>query len=508
MVIFEWILSLGNNARGIYLLTRFIQSLCLVIVLVILTIINHNFYPVFGITGITMFYLLVVVTAAYFCTFYIASYTAIASFLVINYFFISPRYTFEVAHIESWVSLISFLIVSLVITSLVKRLKSQTAQSNVAYQRAEFARTLAEKLVQIESVEELVIKTCDLLRIEFMKSFVIAQSDENKHYTFSSEAPLMPLDQSALHWVADNSKPIGPYTDNWSNSEYWLIPFSRFPSLLPILVVYPINENDEPGTLTLIKTYVDQISTAYQRLINNQRAKQAELIAQEESIRNALLTSISHDMRTPLTSILGAATTLQNSHNLISEEAKQFTSLIESEARYLAGTTENILSLIRLESTAAKDIPMDWQTPEEILGIVGNLYKIRDKKINLKITINDSEMLIKGNANLLSQALVNLIDNAIKASLTDSPIEIVVNKSNSYINICVNDRGNGINPIIDIVQIKKFSTTKEKGFGLGLSIVSAIAKYHDALFKISNHNGGGVSAMLSFPVLEINNVEA
>lgn len=470
-----------------------------------MTAIHQKYLPGLGITGITMSYLLIVVAAAYFCTFYIASCTAIASFLVINYFFVAPRYSFEVAHIESWASLLSFLVVSLVITSLVKRLKSQTDQSKLAHKRAIFAKTLAERLVQIENIESLLNETCVLLQMQLNKSFAIAQLDDCNRYTFSNGTLPIEIERSALQWVADNSKPIGPHTDNWPDSAYWLIPFSRLPSRLPILAVFPANDGwSESETLTLLKSYVDQISIAYQRLINNERAQHAELVAQEESIQSTLLASISHDMRTPLTSILGAATAIQN---LASEETRQLISLIESEARYLANTTENILSLIKLESSVVKDIPMDWQAPEEILGIVSNLYKNRGEQVNLKITISHPELLIKGNANLLSQAMVNLIDNAIKASPTDSPVEIMVSKDNGYINICVNDRGVGISTMQDTIRIRKFATTKEKGFGLGLSIVLAIAKFHNAIFKISNRDGGGVSAMLSFPILEINNID-
>jgi two-component system sensor histidine kinase KdpD len=493
-----------------------LQLLSMLILLAITTVINYNFFSTLGITGVTLLSLLVVVTAAYCCEFIVASSTAFLAFLAINYFFTEPRYTFEVAHVESLASLICFLIVSMVITSLVKQLKFQTLQASIATRHAQFARTLAENLALATNVDQLLQDTCALLQIEFEKPIAIAQYDTaqlktNNAYTVTIKSGLIETpDSGLLNWVSDNGKPISPYTDYWSKAEYWLLPFNRLPSKDPILVVGNIdNKNIQEGsieTYTTIKSCVDQISLAYQRLINIEKTKHAEFIAQTEAIQSALLASISHDMRTPLTSILGAATTLQQP-NLAPDQAIQLSSLIASQAQYLATTTENILSLIRLESSAVEQIPMDWQSPEEIIGVVTALYKNRGETIDLKVTTSEPELLIKGNANLLMQALVNLIDNAKHASLNNHPIEIDVTKTNERINISVNDRGNGFSKNFNASQIKKFSTSSAKGFGLGLSIVQAIAKSHDAIFTINNRDGGGTCATLSFHVPDVGNID-
>jgi two-component system, OmpR family, sensor histidine kinase KdpD len=211
-------------------------------------------------------------------------------------------------------------------------------------------------------------------------------------------------------------------------------------------------------------------------------------------------------MRTPLTSILGAATTLQQP-NLDTAQATHLSALIESQARYLASTTDNILSLVRLESSSSKQIALDWQSPEEIIGAVTALHKSRGEIIDFNVLINEPELLIKGNASLLMQALINLIDNAQQANLHHRPIEIEVSKADNRINISVNDRGNGFSENFDASHIKKFSTGRAKGFGLGLSIVQAIAKSHDAIFTIHNRDGGGVSATLSFHAPDVGNID-
>ncbi len=519
-----------------------LQLLSMLVLLAIVTVVNYNFFSSLGITGVTLLYLLVVVTAAYFCAFIVASSTAFLAFLTINYFFTAPRYTFEVAHVESLASLICFLIVSMVITSLVKQLKFQTLQASIATRHAQFARALAENLALATNVNQLLQDTCALLQAEFDKPIGIAHS-ENDTYAIAKKSGLIETPDSRLVcWVSDNGKPISPYTDYWSKSTFWLIPFNRLPSKDPILVVGNIdNENIQAGgieTYTTIKSCVDQISQAYQRLSNSEKVKHAELLAQSEAIQSALLASISHDMRTPLTSILGAATTLQQP-DLAPEQATQLSALIASQARYLASTTENILSLIRLESTVGEQIPMDWQSPEEIIGVVTALYQSRSEYqsygelVDLQVTISEPELLIKANATLLTQALVNLIDNAkqaqskealsslknsglINSDLTNSslensnqaPILIDVTKTDERINISVNDRGVGFSETFNASQIKKFSSSNAKGFGLGLSIVLAIAKAHDATFTISNREGGGACATLSFHIPDADNIDA
>lgn len=505
-----------------------LQLLSMLVLLSIATAVNINFFTTLGVTGVTLLYLLVVVTAAYCCEFIVAISTALLAFLAINYFFTEPRYTFEVAHIESLASLICFLIVSLVITSLVKQLKFQTLQSATATRHAQFARTLAENLALATDASSLLQDTCQLLQTEFDKPFAIAlisheqtnPSQTNSDYSITSQSNAMQMpDNHLLQWVSANGKPISPYTDYWSHCAYWLIPFIRLPnqdaSIDPILVVGNIDNEDSQGSsieiYTAIKSCVDQISLAHQRLVNIDKVKSAELIAQTEAIQSALLASISHDMRTPLTAILGAATTLQQA-NISPAQTTQLTALIASQAQYLASTTENILSLIRLESSTLQAIPMDWQSPEELIGVVAALYKNRNEPINLEININEPELLIKANASLLTQALVNLIDNAKQAQMqsihlnqeiglgksVEEPIVIDVTKTDGRINISVKDRGTGFSEAFQVANIKKFTTSSSKGFGLGLSIVQAIAKSHNAIFSINNRTGGGTCASLSF----------
>ncbi|NOT15461.1 MAG: DUF4118 domain-containing protein [Methylotenera sp.] len=485
-----------------------LQFMGMLVLLVITTIFNYAFFNTLGITGVTLLNLLVVVVAAYFCDFAIATLTAFLAFLSINYFFTEPRYTFEIAHLQSWVSLICFLIVSVVIATLVKQLQFQTFEAQLASQRAQFARTLAEKIALAADIDALLIETCQLLQSEFHKPFGVVLCNHamntETHYRFVKLADVPEPDPRLLKWVWENGKAISPYTEYWAKSAQWLLPFSRTANHEPILIVGDIG-NDEPiETFNAIKSCVDQISQAYQRLNSSEKAKHAELIAQEEAIQSALLASISHDMRTPLTSILGAATTLLRT-DLDHTQSKYLIALIASQARYLATATENILSLVRIESSAGKQIVMDWQSPEEMIGIALQQFQEQDASLEIEVHIRSPEALIKGNIHLLTQALCNLIDNAKHAHIGTEPIMIDVVKIDHFIHLTIQDRGAGFVELPDLAQIKKFGTTKSRGFGLGLAIVQAIATLHNAQFTIQHREGGGTCATLSFPtqILEL-----
>jgi two-component system sensor histidine kinase KdpD len=492
---------------------QIIQATLVAVMLALTTALGQKFSGILGLTGVVMLYLLLVVAVAYSQSFLTACITGLAAFFLINYFFTSPRFTFQVAHIESIASLVSFLLVSLVVTSLVKKLKFQTGESMAAYKRADFARRLAEHLAIADDMNTLFQESCHLLSMELGTKILIGSLDDESKFVIHLESDEINLPEpNAMRWVADNGKPIGPHTGNWEVSKCWVIPFNRLPSKDPVLIVSNVSAASSLDTLNTIKHSVDQVAMAYQRLKNLERAKRAELIAYEEAIQNALLASIAHDMRTPLTSIVGAATALGQKNVKLSESQNaHLTALIASQAQHLATTTENILSLIRLESSASNTIPMALESPEEIIGIVLKLYKDRGDDLNFNVTINAQELLIYANAHLLIQALINLIDNAKLSNLssaTQNVIQIDVSKIDNRINISILDHGEGFSDDFNITKIKKFSSTRSKGFGLGLPIVQAIANAHHADLIISNRDTCGARVTLSFAIPVIDTTHA
>ncbi len=274
--------------------------------------------------------------------------------------------------------------------------------------------------------------------------------------------------------------------------------------MLPVLVVMKGSVEAEEDEIIFLRGLVDQLATAYQRVLNERRAREAERSAREESIRNSLLASVSHDMRTPLTAMLGAATALLSQRSRLAEEEQQkLLESIKAEARYLANTTENILSLTRLEAGDGVCFAPDWQSPEEIVGEVLSRYRTRNLAYELRSRVPPEVPLIKADAVLLSQALGNLIDNALAAHRGDEPIWVGVEDAKAGVILYVEDRGGGFPDNFCADDIRKFQRMEGagKGMGLGLSIVQAIARLHHAELQISRREGGGARVALAFPAM-------
>ncbi len=460
-----------------------------------------------GTTAIVMAYLLAVIAASYFFGFAAALIVAVGSFLAINFFFIEPRYTFEIANSDSWAALLGFLVVSVVVATLVKRLQKQTSEAEAARQHAEFARELAEQLAGLTEEGALMDAGCRLIHHATNLPAAIAMPDlQAERFTLEYQYPSgkISFDQRAAKWCCKNGRMIGPGTGNWPEGKTWVIPFGRLPGMLPVLVVMKGSVEAEEGEIIFLRGLVDQLATAYQRVFNERRAREAERSAREESIRNSLLASVSHDMRTPLTAILGAATALLSQRSRLTEEEQQkLLESVKAEAHYLAKTTENILSLTRLEAADGVCFAPDWQSPEEIVGDVLSRYRTRNLAHELRSRVPPEVPLIKADAVLLSQALGNLIDNALAAHRGDEPIWVGVEEDTAGVILYVEDRGSGFPENFCADDIRKFQRMEGagKGMGLGLSIVQAIARLHHAELQISRREGGGARVALAFPAM-------
>ena len=460
-----------------------------------------------SLTGTVMLHLLAVTAASYSLHFSLALLTACLSFLSINYYSIEPRHTFEVASGESWMVLSGFLVVSVVVASLSHRLKMQTHLAEKARSQAESARTLSERLAEAPNETALLKIAAELIQQTIGLPVGIAVPNPQGGFGLCHTFPpgAIVLDQRACQWCCQNARMIGPGTGNWPELGLWIIPFERLPGTFPLLIISKGSAPLENGELTFLRGLLDQISTAYQRAHQESRAKEAELHAQQESIQNALLASISHDMRTPLTAIMGATSTLLTQKNQLSEsEQLRLLKSVDSEAQHLAVTTENILSLSRLESGGAHNMQLDWQSLEEIVGTVLQRYRNRQVTHELRSNIPGELPLIRGDATLLTQALGNLIDNALNAHRGSEPILIEATGDCDTVTLSVKDRGPGFPDGFDTSRIRKFQRldSGKNGMGLGLTIVQTIARLHHADFDILPREGGGSCAVLTFPVVQ------
>lgn len=473
-----------------------LEAMSIFLGIIAVTTLAHIVDEYLGLAGVSFLYLTLVIWVSYKSQLLTSIMLAIGSFLLINFFFVEPRYTFVIGSIESWSALLGFLLVSIVITSLVHQLRRQ---KNIA-EKESFKANLLREIIEIFSVETDSIialqKFCQLLKRELGCDVAIFKLDsitKDSIELASSKPGEVKLDSWYLSHAIEYGAMLGPHTGTLEAIDYWCVPFGRFYKSheLPALVIERAHEEDIE--VSLIRAIADQLSVHYQKRIAEIKAKDAGELAHRESIQKAFLSSISHDMRTPLTTIIGASSSLLKQGQQFGEvESKKLLELIHSESVYLNDSTENILSLVKLGMSDGNQIRMDWQSPEEIVGAVMSRYNNRQVEPSLELVMNAKDELIYGDQALIVLALTNLIENASKAHLGSNPIKILVDRVDDEIRIGVIDEGAGFPKDFDkalIGQQQPYQRNK-KGFGLGLSIVKAVMDKHEGQLMVESEFGG------------------
>jgi two-component system sensor histidine kinase KdpD len=235
------------------------------------------------------------------------------------------------------------------------------------------------------------------------------------------------------------------------------------------------------------------------RLAGSVRAAQNE--AQHQQLQSTFLAAISHDLRTPLAAIVGAASSLQTQRDKLGlAEQDRLLGSIAAEAAYLSAVTENTLQLVQLTSSA-RELRRDWEAMEEIVGAVLARVRQHDPGRRIRSRVPEGLPLVKADPVLLAQLLANLLDNALKYS--EGAIDLVVRVEGEELVVSVKDRGAGI-PEAEQAAIfephARGDRPGPRGAGLGLAVCRAIAQAHGGRLTLRRRQGGGSSFSLALPL--------
>ncbi len=453
-----------------------------------------------GVTVITMLYLLGVLWAAFFLRFAAALLTAITAFVLINYCFIEPRFSLSVASTQSLVILLVFAIVALTVSSVMQRLKQQMLQSRLAAQQSRFFQSLAELLAAQSTTEALLQAACQHIAEVFgVQARVVRLSEASELIWLAGNEPektSIPVQAASVEWALDFNRPVGAGTTDWPTLDYCLLPFG-----FSQRVVLVLDASGSLPDLHFLQLLTHQCAQAYIKLSQQIALAQAELSASEANFKKTLLTALSHDMRTPLTVILGAANVLTDSQIPLTEtQSGQLLESIQAETTYLSQATENILTLVKLDA-GASSLQLDWQSPQDVIQHVVSRYQRRSPPEALQVNVSDEEVLVRMDAVLVAHALANLIDNAICWRSPVSAIEVILSIHDAWLHISVLNQGPGFPQGF---AISAFAPHKQRpggtrGFGLGLSIVDTVMQLHQGKLQISSTPDQQTCVQLLFP---------
>jgi two-component system sensor histidine kinase KdpD len=460
-------------------------------------------------TNLVMLYLLTVVIAAIYLGRGPAILASILGVLTFDFLFIQPYFTFAVSDTQYIITFIALFLVGVIISQLTARAREQ---ADAAQQReAETAElyALSRDLSVAADLEAVLQVLAQHVERAFGRNTVVFLP-ENSHLVMRVVSINLKLDEDELavaDWVYRHGDPAGRHTNTLPAALLRYLPLKTARGVVGVLGV---QGPDHPARdLTsqqrrLMEAFASQGALAIERVQFAEQARQAQLLQATEKLQTALLNSISHDLRTPLVSITGALTSLDEQAESLNDEYRQsLVTTAREEAERLNRLVGNLLSMTRIESGAIK-LHIE---PGDIQDVIGTALDQLGKRIaNRKIEVNvpDDFPLIPMDFTLMVQVLVNVIENAAKYSPEYCSIDVSATLEHDHIHVMVADRGEGIPPE-DLTRIfDKFYRVQRpesvSGTGLGLSISKGIVEAHGGQIQARRRDGGGTLIIIDLPL--------
>ena len=463
----------------------------------------------FELTNLVMVFLLGVV---YIATRFGRGPSIFASFLGVAIFdllFVEPLFSFSVADGQYLVTLLAMLTVAMLISSLMANVRSQAKVAGHRERRATVLYAMSKELTASQSEEEIVRAAVHHFYAEFGSRNVILFPDRSGRmvYPTGKDLPesLHGVDLSVAQWVLDHNEIAGQGTHTLPGTEAIYFPFSNKETRLGVLVLLPVNLRRIflPEQQKLLETFLSQIAQAITRVRLTEQARSAQLDMEAERLRNSLLSAISHDLRTPLATIVGSASTLvEDEQHLQAADRMALSQAIYDEARRMSSLVNNILDMARFDAGVVQ-LNRQWYPLDEIIGVVlTRLHKpLMGRKVSVQLPTGTPMFFF--DAVLIEQVLINLLENALRYTPDGSPLAISAEMDAVKVQISVKDWGPGIKQGGEAHLFEKFyradPEAAQSGVGLGLAICQAIVKAHGGHIDAQNHSEGGAVFRFSLP---------
>ncbi len=434
--------------------------------------------------------------------------TAIAGVLAFDYFLVPPYLTFAVSDTQYFVTFITLFVVSLVISSLTARVREQAEAAVQREKQTAALYNLSKELTSAADLLQVANIIISQISHAFGRDVAIFLPDNQQLQIFASSPNYQP-DENELAvaaWAYEHDQPAGRGTDTLPAAALRCHPLKTSNGMVGVLGVRSKDQKNflsSEQRLTLA-AFANQSALAIERARLSEQAHQAELLRATESLQTALLNSISHDLRTPLVSITGALSSLDEDNGLLDKSAQR--ALIENargEADRLNRLVGNLLNMTRIESGAIK-LRLESEDIQDVIGTALEQLgtRIADRKIQVNVPAGFP--LVPMDFTLIAQVLVNVLENAVKYSPADSIIEVSAELLDEKIRIKIADRGTGIPPE-DLTRVfDKFYRVQRpenvSGTGLGLSISKGIIEVHHGFIYASVREGGGTVITIELPL--------
>jgi two-component system sensor histidine kinase KdpD len=444
--------------------------------------------PLFELTNIAMVYLLSVMLVAWRygrAPAVVTSILAVASF---DFFFVPPQLTFAVSDVEYLITFGIMLAVALAISNLTASVRLQANVAGHRERRTALLYAMSRELAATRGQENMAAVAVRHVSEVFDSQVVVLLPDAGGKLVFpkgqSMAGSLHGADLDVAQWVLGHGEPAGLGTDTLPAAEALYLPLKGTQDVLGVLAALPAHPRRLrlPEQFHLLETFCGQIALALERAQLAERAERASVDAKTEGLRNALLASISHDLRTPLAVISGASSTLLERGERMSPEEKQgLACSIFEQSREMGELVANVLQMTRLEGGQIA-LHRDWHALSELVGSVLSRLRERLAAHPVRVELDNDLPLVRGDATLIEQVLANLLENAAKYTPPGTQVVLSAARQQDEILVSVEDEGPGLPPGDPEALFAKFQRGAPEGavggVGLGLAICRAIVQLH------------------------------
>ncbi len=435
---------------------------------------------------------------------------AVLSVLLLDFLFVPPYLSFAVSDFQHVVTFAVMFVVAVVISNLTRRVRVQADEARYRERRTASLYGVSRELAATRATGNLARVAAQHVHDVFeAKVAVWLETPEGRLENVATGDHTFTVDdkeRGAVEWVFSNDKAAGRGTDTLPSSSALYVPLRGAQGRVGVLGVKPNDARrfNDAEQRTLLDVFASQIASALERSRLADQAQQATLQVEAERLRSSLLSSVSHDLRTPLSVITGAASALLQTEPALTAEARRdLAETIHEEARRLDRLVRNLLDMTRLASGAVK-IAKEWQPIEGVIGAaLGRMEdQLRDRKVDVRLTPDLPPVPIDDL--LIEQVLINLLENAAKYSPSGTPIDISASTDGARLVVAVADRGPGIpRELVDRIFEKFYRLPREGaggGAGLGLAICRGIVDAHGGRIWAENGDGGGAIFRFALPI--------
>jgi two-component system sensor histidine kinase KdpD len=477
----------------------YLQGLGLV---VLATLLGELIQGFFAPTTIAMLYLLSVVIAAYWWGLGPSILVSVLGVLAFDFFHVPPYMTFRVADTQYIFTFLALLFVAVVISYLALRVRRQTESAVRREHETAALYSLGRDLAVSTDLESYITAIIKRAKETFGHDAMIflpglQNKDILKPYAGIPNITTDENELAAATWAFQHQRIVGHGTDTLPNAKARYLPLVTVRGTIGVMAVSAIDTGNE---LTiererLLEAYADLAAVAIESILLANEAQNAQVLRNTEKLQTALLNAVSHDLRTPLVSIIGVLSSLQEKRMNLDDAAKiNLIQVAREEAERLNHLITNLLDVSRIDAGAI-NISMQPSDVHDLVGAALEQLGSRAGARPVNMEIPEELPDISVDFGLFVQALVNILDNAIKYSPDDSPIDIRARQTGREIHIEIADRGVGIPPQDLSHVFDKFYRIQRPdnvtGTGLGLSICKGIIEAHGGRITAENRPGGG-----------------